>query len=303
MTKPNFPNKIQKPHFIIRVSNTITYLQRKAWTLLYLNARNSLEDKFHYIELSLISNTLKAHYDQHLKDSLEAIATTGVQWNITDDDGCVKSWTTASMVASATIEEGSTVLQYEFSEKMKELFRANPQYATLEISVMNKLKSKHALALWEFCKIFIATQSGSTGWKSVEEWRGVFAIQKGKYKEFKLFKFHVLEKAVAEVNKFSDINVTAEYKRVGRSVSKIKFVLKRNTKEVKKLEQKLEEGLSPQVIWFNKQSKKSRRDLKIEFEERVAKYITHESLRHTEWMQFLKIKKRKSEAQMDFMLN
>ncbi len=301
MSETYLSDQIQKPHFAIRVSNTLTYLQRKAWALLYLNARNDLDDDFHYVHLSVVSNTLEAHHDKDLKTALTKLSSTAVTWNITNDDGCVKNWTTSAMVGSSNIVEGTTVLRYEFTKAMKELFRANPNYATLEISVMNRLKSKHALALWEFCKIFVGTQSGSTGWKTVEEWRGIFGIQKGKYQRFKDFSNYVINKAFHEVNELSDITVKPEYKRSRRSVSEIRFVLKRNTKEIEKLEKTLEESKIPQFAWLDTKTKAIQKKLEAEFDTICKTEDPYQ--RKIEWGQYLAIKMKKDAQQLPLFLN
>ena len=290
-------SKIHEPHFIIRSGSDLTSLQQKAWIYMYLSAKNSLDDDFHYLPLSVISNALETTYDKELKKSLNELNKATVQWNVTGDDDCVKEWTTSSIVGSATVRDN--ILEYEFTKKMKELFKANPGFAELEFPVMLRIRGKHALKLWRFCKIYKDTKTGSTGWKPVQMWRDILGIKKGEYKEFRQFSEKVIGKAIKEINEVSDIRIEAEYKKNGRIITEIRFLQIRDTKEVPKQINDVPNKI-PQLAWFDKKTKAIQKKLEAEFNTICTTNDPYQ--RQIEWGQFLAIKMKKDAQQLPLFL-
>ncbi|MCE8472711.1 replication initiation protein, partial [Rhodovulum sulfidophilum] len=85
----------------------------------------------------------------------------------------------------------------------------------------------HALALYENCYRFIRT--GSTGWWSLDLFRRLMGVADSPYYEvFKHLNAKVIKPAVAEVNKTSNIVVTPELRKMGRSVTDIRFRIAEN---------------------------------------------------------------------------
>ena len=292
--------KVQEPHFIIRSGSALSAIQQKAWIYMYLSAKNSLDDDFHYLPLSVITNALETTYNDELKKSLNELNRATVQWNVTGDDDVVREWTTSSIVGSATVRDN--VLEYEFTKKMKELFKANPGFAELDFPVMLRIKGKHALKLWRFCKIYKDTLTGSTGWKSVQVWRDIFGLKKTEYKAFKQFKQKVIGKAIKEINEVSDIKIEAEYKKNGRIVTEIRFLQIRDTKEApKQINDAPEvENIPPQFAWYNKQTKALQKKLQAEFD--TISSTKDQYQRQIEWGQYLAIKAKKDAQQLPLFL-
>ena len=291
-------SKIQEPHFIIRSGSALSSLQQKAWIYLYLSAKNSLDDDFHYLPLSVISNALETTYRDYLKRSLKAMNRATVQWDVTGDDDCVKEWTTSSIVGSATIKDN--VLVYEFTKKMKELFRANPGFAELDFPVMLQIKGKHALKLWRFCKIYKDTLTGSTGWKSVQVWRDIFGLKRNEHKEFKIFKRDVISRAIKEINEVSDIRIEAEYKKNGRIVTEIRFL---RISEVKEEPKQINDAPSkiPQLAWLDTKTKAIQKKLDAEFDTICKTEDPYQ--RQIEWGQYLAVKMKKDAQGLPLFLD
>lgn len=292
---------LKEPNFIIRSSSAMTMIQQKAWVFMYLHAKNSLDDIYHYLPLADISNILQVHYDQDLKDSLEAMNGSTVQWNTFGIDGEVESWTTSSMVGSARIV-GNTV-KYEFTQAMKEVFRENPGFAQLDLPSLIALRGKHALKLWRICKIYKDTLTGSTGWQTVEQWRKVFGLKNSEYPTFFEFNRTVIKKAIAEINKVSDMRIKAEYRKNGRIVTEIRFLRMSDTKETPKQineAPKEAENIPPQFAWYNKQTKVIQKKLQTEFES-ICK-VDDQHQRQIEWGQYLAIKMKKDAQQLPLFL-
>ncbi len=293
---------IKEPHFIIRSSSAMTTLQQKAWVFMYLHAKDSLDDYFHFLQLADLVNILKTTYREELKESLETMNGATVQWDTFGLDGEVKGWTTSSMIGSVFID-GNTV-KYEFTQAMKEVFRENPGFAQLDLPSLIALRGKHALKLWRICKIYKDTLTGSTGWQTVEQWRKVLGLKPEMYKAFFEFNKFVIKKAVAEINKVSDLRIKAEYKKNGRIVTEIRFLQIRDTKEAPKQineAPKEAENIPPQFSWYNKQAKAIQKKLQSEFDSICKVEDPHQ--RQIEWGQYLAIKMKKDAQQLPLFLS
>ena len=292
----------KEPKFAIKASGNLSAIQQKAWVLLYLRVQNSLDDKYHYAPLAEVSNDLSLTYDQELKDALTGLGQTTVVWNASGDDKDTKHWAMSSMLGSAEIK--GNVLEYEFTQKMKDLFRANPEFAQLDFPTLVTLKGRHSLKLWRYCSMFKHTSTGSTGWKSVQTWRNIFGLKPEMYKEFKTFKRDVIEKAITEINQKADFKIEAEYKKNGRIVTEIRFLRINDTKEAPKQineAPKEVENIPPQFAWYNKQTKAIQKRLKAEFDSICKVEDPHQ--RQIEWGQYLVIKRKKAGEQRDLFLS
>ena len=219
----------KEPKFAIKASGNLSTIQQKAWVILYLRVQNTLDDKYHYAPLAEISNILEIHYDQELKEALSGLGQTTVTWNASGDDKDTKHWAMSAMLGSAEIK--GNILEYEFTQKMKDLFRANPEFAQLDFPTLVTLKGKHALKLWRYCSMFKNTLTGSTGWKSVQTWRNIFGLEPSMYAQFKHFKNDVVRKAIKEINQKADFKIEAEYRKNGRIITEIRFLRKTEVKE------------------------------------------------------------------------
>ena len=287
----------KEPKFAIKASGNLSEIQQKAWVFLYLRIQTSLDDKYHYAPLAEISNVLDIKYDQDLKDALTGLGRTTVEWNASGDDKDTKHWAMSAMLGSAEIK--GNVLEYEFTQKMKDLFKANPEFAQLDFPTLVALKGKHALKLWRYCSMFKNTKTGSTGWKSVQTWRAIFGLKPEMYKEFKNFKQDVIGPAIKEINQKADFKIEAEYKKNGRIITEIRFLQIRDTKEAPKQINAVPNKI-PQLAWFDTKTKAIQKKLEAEFDTICTTNDPYQ--RQIEWGQFLAIKMKKDAQQLPLFL-
>ncbi len=100
-------------------------------------------------------------------------------------------------------------------------------YARINLTIQRKFKSGYALVLYENCARFRNVKT--TGWITVEDWRKLFGVEPDEYREFKDFSKRVLKPAIAEVNRESDLEVEADYRRQKRKISQIRFTIGEQT--------------------------------------------------------------------------
>jgi plasmid replication initiation protein len=89
------------------------------------------------------------------------------------------------------------------------------------------MNSTHALVLYENCHRYV--DIGHTAWWDVDIFRKLMAVDMmPSYKPFKALNRNVIQPAMKEVNKLSNIQVEMETRVKGRSVTGLRFLVKPN---------------------------------------------------------------------------
>ena len=209
----------------IQIQSKISLLQRRAWNVLLANAYNELQTaEVHRV--SVVELAAKLGYDSndldYLKETLEALGTCQVKWNLLNKDDKEK-WGFANLLASAEIENG--ICTYAFAPHLRwQLY--NPRiYAKLNLQLQNRFKSQYALVLWEVCFDYFDTDrsQGETPFIPLETFRELMGIEASEYQTFKAFNQFVIKPAVKEINDLTDYHVAVDRKRIGRRIGELKF--------------------------------------------------------------------------------
>jgi hypothetical protein len=162
-------------------------------------------------------------YDSHdiekLKAALRKLASTTIEFNMMKDGK--ESWKVMSMISFGEIENG--VCTYRYDEYLAERLYDPEIYATINMAVQRKFDSGYALTLYENCLRYKSV--GSTGWWDIERFRNIMGATAPLYDEFKYLKREVVTKPLAHVNKVSDISLTPEFQKKGRTVTAIRFLI------------------------------------------------------------------------------
>ena len=124
--------------------------------------------------------------------------------------------------AKCYLDEGSgqVTIEVDCNHKLKPAFfdLAKNGYVRYQLKNIISLKSQYSVRLYPKLK------DRPFGWTvSVAELRDMLGATAASYDVFKDFNKHVLQKAVKEINEITDINVTTENIRKGKSVYAIKF--------------------------------------------------------------------------------
>jgi hypothetical protein len=117
-------------------------------------------------------------------------------------------------------KSGQVTIEVDCNHKLKPAFFdiARNGYVRYQLKNIISLKSQYSVRLYPKLK------DRPFGWTiSVEELRKMLGATAASYDVFKDFNKHVLQKAVKEINEVTDITVTTENVRKGRSVVSIKF--------------------------------------------------------------------------------
>lgn len=218
---------VKKNVAAIHISGKLSLLQRKLSNVLLLNAYDALTTaQSHSIDartLAAIVGYNSNDFDT-LRASLRALAETVAEWDMLDEQGR-QEWGVSSLLSFAKLKNG--VCEYGYSPVLAQKLHDPKIYALINVHIQRNFSSGHGLALYENCYRFVRT--GSTGWLSLETFRKLMGVDGSTYYEsFKHLNAKIIKPSVTEVNKNSDIEITPEFRKKGRAVTDIRFVIREN---------------------------------------------------------------------------
>ncbi len=217
--------ELKKHVGLIHSTNKFSLLERKIANALLYNAYDELitksEHSIHIAQLSFLIGYNSKDY-KTIKKSLIALLSTVLEWNIIDKNKKEDDiWVASSMLADAKID--GPICTYSYSNRLKELCYHPEFYGKLNMKVLAAFKSSYGLALYENC---IRYQNIiQTPWLDLITYRKLMGVEEGEYKNFKDLNKRVIKPAVAEVNKYSSITIETEFKKQGRDIMAIKFLI------------------------------------------------------------------------------
>ncbi len=212
----------------IHIKAKLTLAQRKMNNVLLYNAYDSLltADE-HQIPVPLLSELsgVDGKNLANLKRALSGLTSTSITWNVLGENGDDETWGFASFLSGGQIKNG--ICTYRYDKGLARQLYHPDIYSRINLGVIKKIRTSHALVLYENCYRFV--NRGRTGWWDLETFRDIMGLaESGSYKQFKDLNKHVIKPAIAEVNQVSNIILEMEYKRTGRSVSGIRFLIRTN---------------------------------------------------------------------------
>lgn len=230
---------LQKPSACVAITGEISAVQRKFYNGLLLHAREDLKTdpskEVFAIDLADLKGFLGINdndrSNKYYAEVLKGLARIVVDYNILQKDRTI----TGSFVLVSQIQvdldrsRGRNIVTYALPpivrEKMLQIREGLPEgvYATLDLTAIRELRSKHAITLYELCKDY---EKVGVPVLSMEELRKLFGIYKKKgYEKFKDIKKRILDPAVRELNESDYIDFTVSYKvqKNGREYTGIEF--------------------------------------------------------------------------------
>lgn len=226
-TKPE-KQFVNKNVAAIHIKAKLSLTQRKMNNVLLYNAYGSLltADE-HQIPVPLLCELagIDSKNLANLKRALTGLTSTSITWNVLGENGEDETWGFASFLSGGQIKNGICTYRYD-KGLAKQLYHPDI-YSRINLGVIKTIKTSHALVLYENCYRFV--KRGHTGWWDLETFRDIMGLsESGSYKQFKDLNKHVIKPAIAEVNQVSNIILEMEYKRSGRSISGIRFLIRTN---------------------------------------------------------------------------
>ena len=220
--------QILKKHVAaIHIGAKLSLLQRKLVNALLYNAYDELlTSKEHTISTSILCEMIgfDSKNVAYLKGALKGLMETVVEFDVLEDDG-KQSWEAMVLLPYAKIKGGSCTYRYERS--LAEKLYHPDVYSKINLSVLREMNSAHAMVLYENCYRYL--DIGHTAWWDIDVFRKLMAVDMmSSYKPFKALNRNVIQPAMKEVNKLSNIQVEMETRMKGRSVTGLRFIIKPN---------------------------------------------------------------------------
>jgi hypothetical protein len=221
--------EVIKSSAAIHISNNVSLLQRHAWNALLGHAYDELPTmQEHRIRVRDLMRILEfnSKNELYLKEMLKALTTCPVEWNILGKDG-EEEWGVTTLLAQVVFRRGVCI--YAYSPELRRRLYNPHMYARINLTMQNKLSSKHAQALWELCVDYydVSRGYGETPFIPLPKYRKLMGVSDDMYPEFKKLNKWVIKDPVEEINRVTDFHVTAEPRRESRKVTAVKFRTRR----------------------------------------------------------------------------
>lgn len=142
------------------------------------------------------------------------------------------AYTTANWVNKVTYVDNSGMVVLYFSEEVISLIsRLEEQFTKYHLEQVSSFKSKYSTRLYELIIKWFST--GKTEKYEIEDLRSKLGLGVNEYSTMSNFKINVLDKALGEINKHSDITVSYEQFKQGRAISAVQFKFQQKQKPKK----------------------------------------------------------------------
>lgn len=232
LEKKEGKRELKKHAATIHCSNTLSLLQRKITNALLYHAYKELVLKEeHEITVKQLCRLIGYQGNNHaaIKEALKGLLSTIIEWNVVNDETGTENWTASSMIASVSLE--GPLCYYAYSPRMKQLLHTPSMFGKIDLVIQSRFRSSYGLALYENCIRYRGLPH--TKWFDIELFKKLMGVPAGKYDVFRDFKRRVLDKAIDEVNTYSDLVIASDFVREGRKVVKIRFKLKERAKKTR----------------------------------------------------------------------
>lgn len=116
-------------------------------------------------------------------------------------------------------------LQFIFAPVVVSMFtRLEQHFTSYDLDQVSTLKSKYAIRLYELAIAWRAV--GKTPIIEIEDFRNKLGLETNEYKKMCNFKDNVLDLAISQINDNTDIKISYEQHKKGRSISGFSFTFK-----------------------------------------------------------------------------
>ncbi len=156
---------------------------------------------------------------------------------------------------SAEYIEGEGVVSFKFADAIiPMLVELEKRFTMYEIEQVANLSSSYAMRLYEFCVQHLDKKKGK-GWLeiSLDELRFRLGLLPTEYNRMGDFKKGVLDLAVKQINENTDLSVSYEQKKQGRTIVGFRFEFKQKTKKAQ----------TKQVLTHKKEPEKETKEVQV----------------------------------------
>ena len=221
---------VVKDNALINASYNLEVTEQRLMLLAIINARETGDGITADSKLKIHASDYMRHFDVDKKTAYEALKNAvdnlfNRQFSFREvrkgTDFIVKSrW--VSRIAYATNE---ATLEITFAPDVVPLIlRLEEHFTSYQLKQVTQLTSKYAIRLYEM--LIAWREVGKTPQIELLEFRHKIGVEDTEYKDMHNFKKRVLEPSIKQINEHTDITVTYEQHKRGRTISGFSFRLK-----------------------------------------------------------------------------
>lgn len=208
----------------VREMSPLRLYDRRCFNLLVANAWDKIEED---IDHCIPKSVLRGSHDSNdrIRDMTHRLMSTIVEMDVIRNGK--KFIRSTQLLGPTDREEGDDetgVLYYSFPKALRTIIKNSTTYGRLRTEVMFCFSSKYALTLYELLQKRCKLSHKNTDEFSIEDFRKLLGVPKGRLIAFSAFRERAIEPAVAEVNALGDYVIQVSGIRTGRNIGKIRMV-------------------------------------------------------------------------------
>jgi hypothetical protein len=232
--------EIKAPQAIVHVKHTITLRQYKLWVILLQRYRDAFEaneepDKHGFLRISKSELTGFLGYEpvkEELKNDFEKLRREPIIVNYLEKDG------TAVMHGMGFLSEwkvSTKAIRFKVPSLLQEVMQGLDQpraiFQLINWDIFNHFTGKHESVIYKLCRDYVGVKK--TPYMTLEEFKEYMGLKQEEYKEFMDLNKWVIKNSLKKINlsELSDITVDVAFKRDGRKVLGLYFVVERKKQQ------------------------------------------------------------------------
>lgn len=220
---------VVKDNALIDASFNLSLIEQRLMLLAIVEAReiDGLSPKT-AIEISVTSYTQQFKADSNniysaIKDAARTLKRR--EFSYLDRYKGQPAYSTANWVNKITYVDNSGLVVLYLSEEVISLIsRLEEQFTKYHLEQVSSFKSKYSTRLYELIIKWLST--GVTEKYEINDLRNKLGLAVNEYSTMSNFKVNVLDKALSEINKHTDITVNYEQFKQGRTIKSVQFKFK-----------------------------------------------------------------------------
>lgn len=217
----------------VRGGRRISLLGRRVFNILLHRAQGEGErDEYHARMHELLGDAgYNSNNTDPIKKILKELLTTTVEWQ-SPTDGEIETWDACNLLSGAGTSKdkrtGAVTVRWRFDSTVRAQLLSPDRYARLSLEAITQLSTHASMALYEICARYVDNPGHKTARQHWRWWRPVLTgVSNDDSKaEYRFFKRDVINKAVAEINARTPLEVKGpiEYKeRDNKTIAEIQF--------------------------------------------------------------------------------
>jgi plasmid replication initiation protein len=230
---------VVKSNRIIEASYRLTLNEQRIILYSICRAREEQKGLFPNLPVTITAETFAKQfpsidksnvYDQ-LKDAMDALYDRSVTYHDTDEVTGLPRVNKTRWLSQASYIDGAGHVQVIFTPAViQHITRLEAEFTSYQLEKVGNMTSAYAIRIYE---MLVQYRGVGVRELNLARLRNTLQIADNEYKLTKNFMVRVLDAAVEQINKHSDLKVSYEAKKTGRAISDFIFKIKDKNTSVK----------------------------------------------------------------------